>query len=271
MTETKSTQEVVTELSQLKEQEDSIGAARRQDCPDGAWVIQVLEKLRAIVLEQSSAEQLPTDVEVARGLVAGLIGEEAAVRFIARLPGIRTSMALDVKAAYECDPAANSFAEIVTAYPSIHAVSTYRIAHEFYELGYPVVARIMSERAHGKTGIDIHPGATIGSHFFIDHGTGVVIGETTIIGDWVKIYHGVTVGAFSNRAGRRDQHKKRHPTIEDEVTIYPNATILGGDTVVGRGSVIGGNAWLTESVAPYTKVLIEPPRLELRTPEAYEI
>ena len=264
-------QKIVAELSAIRGLDDPISVARDQDCPDGPWVFEVLEKLRAIVLDQSPLEQLSSDVEVARGLVAGLAGDPGAESFIARLPLIRQSLALDVQAAFESDPAANSFAEVIRAYPSIHAVSTYRIAHEFYELGQRTVARIMSERAHGKTGIDIHPGATIGGYFFVDHGTGVVIGETTQIGIWVKIYHGVTLGAFSNRAGRNDQNKKRHPTIEDNVTIYPNATILGGETVVGRGSVIGGNAWLTESVAPHTRVLMEPPRMELRTPEAYDI
>jgi serine O-acetyltransferase len=127
------------------------------------------------------------------------------------------------------------------------------------------VARIMAEEAHSRTGIDIHPGAEIGCHFFIDHGTGVVIGETTHIGNRVKLYHGVTLGAFSNRGGREDVGKKRHPTIEDDVTIYPNATILGGETVVGAGCIVGGNVWLTHSLPPRTRVAIEPPRLQLRT------
>ena len=124
------------------------------------------------------------------------------------------------------------------------------------------VARVMAEEAHGETGIDINPGAAIGHHCFIDHGTGVVIGETCRIGNRVKLYHGVTLGAFSNKQGRQDVGRKRHPTLEDDVTVYPNATILGGDTVVGLGSVIGGNVWLTESVPPYTKVTIESPRLQ---------
>ena len=152
----------------------------------------------------------------------------------------------------------------------INAGVTYRIAHAFYCLDEKLVARIMSEEAHSRTGIDIHPGATIGCHFFIDHGTGVVVGETCVIGDQVKIYHGVTLAAFSNKAGRRDSGVKRHPTIEDDVTIYPNATILGGETVIGEGSVVGGNVWITESVPRYTRVTIESPRLELRqkaTPE----
>jgi serine O-acetyltransferase len=143
------------------------------------------------------------------------------------------------------------------------AVATYRIAHGFYELDEKVVARIMSEDAHAHTGIDIHPGAKIGSHFFIDHGTGVVIGETSEIGDRVKLYHGVALVAITNKGGRRDIGRKRHPTVGDDVTIYANATILGGDTVIGDGSVIGGNVWLTKSVPRYTRVTIEEPTLQL--------
>jgi serine O-acetyltransferase len=258
-------------LSALREKEDSVSVARRQRCPDRGWVIEVLDKLRAIVLDQSPTEKLGSDLEVAHGLVAGLIGGEVATRLLERLPEVRARIATDAEAAFERDPSANAYAEVIAAYPSIFAVTTYRIAHEFYQLGHPVIARIMSEHAHNKTGIDIHPGAKIGSHFFVDHGTGVVIGETTIIGNRVKLYHGVTLGAFSNKAGRLDREKKRHPTIEDDVTIYPNATVLGGQTVVGRSAIIGGNAWLTESVDPYTRVLIEPPHLHLRVPDSYEI
>jgi serine O-acetyltransferase len=181
------------------------------------------------------------------------------------MPDIRHCVGMDVEAAFRGDPAAKTFAEVIASYPSIYAVSTYRIAHQLYRLGEPVVARIMAEHAHSKTGIDIHPGATIGCHFFIDHGTGVVIGETTLIGNRVKMYHGVTLGAFSNRRGRADEGRKRHPTIEDEVTIYPGATILGGETVVGQGSVIGGNTWLTHSVPAYSRVQTEPPELQVRT------
>ncbi|UCE87630.1 MAG: serine acetyltransferase [Deltaproteobacteria bacterium] len=258
-------------LSRARNQEDAISRARRQRCPDRRWVIEVLERLRAMVLDQTPTEKLESDLEVAHGLIAGLVGAEAAVRLLERLPAIRKAVATDVEAAYARDPSANAYAEVIAAYPSVEAMSTYRIAHEFYRLGHPVTSRIMSEYAHGNTGIDIHPGARIGSHCFIDHGTGVVIGETTIIGDRVKIYHGVTLGAFSNKAGRLDKDKKRHPTIEDDVTIYPNATVLGGETVVGRGSVVAGNAWLTESVDPFTRVLIEPPRLQVQAPDSYEI
>ena len=177
---------------------------------------------------------------------------------------IPAEIALPHGMAHHGDPASTNFSEIVTAYPSVLAVSTYRIAHALYRMDEPVIARIMSEYAHSKTGIDIHPGAVIGCHFFVDHGTGVVVGETTIIGNRVKLYHGVTLGAFSNRKGRLDRGKKRHPTLEDDVTIYPNATVLGGGTVVGKGAVIGGNVWLTSSVPPNANVTIEDPRLRIR-------
>jgi serine O-acetyltransferase len=159
---------------------------------------------------------------------------------------------LDVEAAVAGDPAANSENEVILAYPSLAAISTHRVAHFLYERDVPLLPRIMSEYVHHRTGIDIHPGAKIGRSFFIDHGTGVVIGETTQIGDRVKLYQGVTLGALS--VSRDMRGKKRHPTIEDDVTIYAGATILGGDTVIGRGSVIGGNVWLVRSVPPYSKV-----------------
>lgn len=185
------------------------------------------------------------------------------------LPEIRLRLAEDVRAAYDGDPAAKGFDEIVFCYPGVSAITVHRIAHELYKLGVPLLPRMMSEYAHGKTGIDIHPGATIGRRIFIDHGTGVVIGETTHIGDGVKIYQGVTLGALSfpkDESGQIVRNLKRHPTIEDEVVIYANATILGGDTVIGQHSVIGSSAWITRSVAPYTTVSIESPRLRERRP-----
>ena len=185
---------------------------------------------------------------------------ETASALIERLPEVRRQVATDVAAAYDRDPAANSFAEVIVAYPSILAMVTYRIAHVFYALGEKVVARIMSEDAHSATGIDIHPGARIGNRFFIDHGTGIVIGETARVGDRVRLYQGVTIGAASLRDASQLRGKKRHPTIEDDVTIYAGATILGGGTVIGRGSVIGGSVFLTESVPPNSRVMAEAPR-----------
>jgi len=168
------------------------------------------------------------------------------------IPDIRAALLLDVQAAVDGDPAANSADEVILAYPSIAAITVHRLAHLLYQHQVPLLPRIMSEHVHHRTGIDIHPGATIGQSFFIDHGTGVVIGETTEIGDRVKIYQGVTLGALS--VSREMRGHKRHPTIEDDVTIYAGATILGGGTVIGRGSVIGGNVWLVTSVPPYSKV-----------------
>ncbi len=261
------TESIAARLSALRERGDPVSQARTERAPDGVWVVDVLDKLRAIVLEQTPGERLPSDLEVAHGLISGLIGHDKAGRLIETLPDVRHCVGMDVEAAFKGDPAAKTYAEVIAAYPSVYAVATYRIAHQFYRLGRPVVARIMSEHAHSKTGIDIHPGATIGCHFFIDHGTGVVVGETTVIGNRVKMYHGVTLGAFSNKRGRADEGRKRHPTIEDDVTIYPNATILGGETVVGEGSVIGGNTWLTHSVPAFSRVQTEAPALQVSTRE----
>lgn len=174
------------------------------------------------------------------------LAEQTAIALIEEIPEIRRKIQLDTTAAFNGDPAARSNEEIILSYPGLEAILVYRIANFLYKNGVPVIPRIMSEHVHGKTGIDIHPGATIGESFFIDHGTGVVIGETCIIGDNVKIYQGVTLGALSVK--KNLQNKKRHPTIENDVTIYANATILGGDTIIGKGSIIGGNTWVTESV-----------------------
>ncbi len=175
------------------------------------------------------------------------LAEKSAWAMIEAIPEIRRLARLDAIAAFNGDPAAKSGDEVIVSYPGLEAIIVYRIAHFLYECGVPVIPRIMSEHVHGKTGIDIHPGAKIGESFFIDHGTGVVIGETSVIGKNVKIYQGVTLGALSVKKSL--QNKKRHPTIEDDVTIYANATILGGETVIGKGSVIGGNSWITESVS----------------------
>ena len=170
-------------------------------------------------------------------------------------------MLKDVQAAFDGDPAAKTKEEIIFCYPGLFAIFVYRMAHELYRLKVPFIPRIMSEYAHGHTGIDINPGAVIGEYFFIDHGTGIVIGETTEIGDHVKIYQGVTLGALSTRSGQLLRDVKRHPTIEDNVTIYSSASILGGETVLGKGSVIGGNAFITSSVAPGTRVSVSSPEL----------
>jgi len=194
-------------------------------------------------------------------------GEDLVIDFLRALPALRERLAEGVQAAYDGDPAAKSHGEVIFSYPATVAITTYRIAHQLTELGVPLLPRIMTEHAHSLTGIDIHPGAQIGHRFFIDHGTGVVIGETTIIGDDCKIYQGVTLGAMSfpkDEDGQLIRGRKRHPTLEDRVTVYAGATILGGDTVIGHDSVIGGNVWLTKSVPPNSKVLIESPRLIIR-------
>ena len=182
--------------------------------------------------------------------------------FLESIPNIRERLRGDIQAAYDGDPAARNVDEIILSYPCVLAIATYRVAHGFHIRGVPMVPRIMSEYAHSVTGIDIHPGAKIGRNFFIDHGTGVVIGETTVIGNNVRIYQGVTLGAMSiPKGGQAIRGRKRHPTIEDEVIIYSGATILGGDTVIGRGSVIGGNVWITSSVPPNTIVTVSSPEL----------
>jgi len=202
--------------------------------------------------------------------LTGLDASESAATFLAELPRLRELLAADVQAALDGDPAANCRDEIIFSYPSIYAVMVYRLAHEFSKMRVPLIPRIMTEHAHHRTGIDIHPGTRIGSRFFIDHGTGVVIGGTAVIGNNVKIYQGVTLGAFSfdkDVSGDLIRNTKRHPTIEDDVVIYAGATILGGDTTIGRGSVIGGNVWLTHSVPPGTRVLQESPNLRIISPD----
>ena len=180
------------------------------------------------------------------------------------LPTLRKILRTDVEAAYKGDPACYSREEAVFCYPGLLAIAIQRIAHELHKYNVPLIPRMMTEYAHQQTGVDIHPGATIGKHFFIDHATGVVIGETTVIGNNVKIYQGVTLGAKSFPEDAREiRHKKRHPTIEDNVIIYANAAILG-DIIIGKGSVIGGNTWITQSVSPRTTIVIEPPKMKVR-------
>ena len=187
--------------------------------------------------------------------------EEICEQFFSSFAHIQQLLLKDVQAAFDGDPAAKTKEEIIFCYPGRFAIFVYRMAHELYRLKVPFIPRIMSEYAHGHTGIDINPGAVIGEYFFIDHGTGIVIGETTEIGDHVKIYQGVTLGALSTRSGQLLRDVKRHPTIEDNVTIYSSASILGGETVIGKGSVIGGNAFITSSVAPGTRVSVSSPEL----------
>jgi serine O-acetyltransferase len=253
---------------------DALAKAAAEGFPDRSEVVDWSDRMLRLILHQRDRSALRAElatladrfqkilatVTLAPGLDARVIAE----RFFERLPAVRARLAEDVEAAFEGDPAAKSYAEIVTAYPSVQAVATYRVAHEVYQLGVPLVPRVMSESAHARTGIDIHPGAKIGRRFFIDHGTGVVIGETCEIGDRVVLYQGVTLGALAPRKGQLLRGVKRHPTLEDDVTIYAGATILGGETVIGRGSVIGGNVWLTHPIPPCSKLQIEPPRLQLQ-------
>jgi len=189
---------------------------------------------------------------------------DVVLQFFARLAPVRKMLAGDVQAAFDGDPAAKSTDETIYCYPGLLAIMVQRLAHELLKLEVPLLPRVMTEYAHSLTGIDIHPGAKLGHNFFIDHGTGVVIGETTIIGDNVKIYQGVTLGALSPAFGQLLRGQKRHPTIEDNVTIYAGATILGGETVIGTGSVIGGNVFITTSVPPHNQVSAEPPKLKYR-------
>ncbi len=196
-------------------------------------------------------------------------GYQTTLKVIEEIPALRRCLAQDVMAAYEGDPAAKSHDEVIFSYPGLYAITVYRIANILHRLEVPQLPRIMSEHAHSITGIDIHPGATIGTRFVIDHGTGIVIGETSLIGDNVRVYQNVTIGALSlpPGAGEKLRGAKRHPTIENNVIIYSGATILGGETIIGTGSVIGGNVWLTQSVPSDTKVFIETPKLIYRHQE----
>ena len=239
-------------------------------------VVQWIDPTKRLLRFRVDPAELRSEVpNVADGLYKLLVqvdlpetttAEELTISFISRLVDLRAMLSRDVEAAYAGDPAANGYDEIVVAYPAIRALAIHRIAHELHGYGVPLLPRIMSEYAHDRTGIDIHPGAKVGSHFFIDHGTGIVIGETAIIGNNVRLYQGVTIGATSLRDSSSLRGKKRHPTIEDDVTIYAGATILGGDTVIGAGSIIGGNVWLTNSVPRRSRVMAEAPRQLMRGP-----
>jgi serine O-acetyltransferase len=254
--------------------DDALSKADAEGFPPRDEVIAWAERARSLVLHQRDRGALRAEIPALAErlgrllervpLPANVDRDAVVVDFLECLPEVRQRLAEDVEAAFEGDPSAKSFGEIVVAYPAIQAIAIYRLAHELFRLGVPLIPRIMSEHAHAQSGIDIHPGAGIGRRFFIDHGTGVVIGETSCIGDNVRIYHGVTLGAFSPRRGQTIRGVKRHPTIEDDVTIYPGATILGGETVIGKGSVVNGNAYVTESVPPYSRVVPEAPRQEVR-------
>ncbi|MEM8671314.1 MAG: serine acetyltransferase [Planctomycetota bacterium] len=194
-------------------------------------------------------------------------GQAMAIELLMRIPTLRSTLATDVQAAYDGDPACRTTDEVVFCYPGFEAITVFRIAHELHQLDVPFIPRIMTEWSHTQTGIDIHPGATIGNYFFIDHGTGVVIGETCEIGEHVKLYQGVTLGALSfptDTDGSLIRGNKRHPTIEDRVVVYANATILGGRTVIGRDSVVGSSVWITKSVSPSTTVTLEKPQLKVK-------
>jgi serine O-acetyltransferase len=254
--------------------DDALSKAACEGIPDRVAVVDWVERCkRLILLERDRSalrSEVPALVERLLPLLrdvcsrAGLSAEQVALDLVDQLPAIRAMLAEDVEAAFEGDPAAKSFAEIVVSYPSIRAIAIYRIAHALVRLGVPVLPRMMTEHAHDRTGIDIHPGARIGRRFFIDHGTGVVIGETTEIGDNVRLYQGVTLGARSPRHGEALRGVKRHPNIEDDVTIYAGATILGGDVTIGRESVIGGNVFLVDSVPAGSRVVAEPPSYLVR-------
>ena len=207
-------------------------------------------------------DNLPENKDADRETIIEKAGE-ITQSFLETLPKMRDYLQTDVEAAYNGDPAAFSTDEIIFCYPGMYAITTYRIAHELYLLGVPMIPRIISENAHSVTGIDIHPGATIGKYFFIDHGTGVVIGETTVIGNNVKIYQGVTLGALSTRKGQQLKGVKRHPTIGDNVTIYSNTSVLGGETVIGDDTTIGGNAFIVSSISKGMRVSVKTPELDL--------
>lgn len=229
----------------------------------GDMLIRINESLRKQVYEAISfrdADKLSVEERRARA-------DEVCEIFLNKIPVLQEMLLKDVQAAFDGDPAAQSKEEIIFSYPGFFAIFVYRIAHEFYVLDIPLIPRIMTEYAHSGTGVDVNAGAQIGEYFFIDHATGVVIGETTIIGNHVKIYQGVTLGALSTRAGQKLAGKKRHPTIEDNVTIYSNASVLGGETVIGEGSIIGGSAFVTHSIPAGARVGVKNQEINVRVPE----
>ena len=250
--------------------------------PDKDVVIDMLDKLRRIVFPgyfkektyriynaKHNLSMLIEDVMFNLNRQISLVlpegdGQELCLEFFRQIPAVRALVQTDLQAAYDGDPAASGKDEIVFSYPGLYAITVYRLAHVLYRLGVPMIPRIMTEYAHSVTGVDIHPGAAIGEYFFIDHGTGIVIGETTVIGKNVKIYQGVTLGGLSTRGGQSLRGKRRHPTIEDNVTIYANASILGGETVIGHDSVIGASAFITQSIPACTTVSVKNLDLQMK-------
>ena len=226
---------------------------------------EIMENIQYNLTHQVAKALLHRTEEVPENRDASLKEAQRIVEeFLERLPKIRATLATDVQAGYDGDPAAFNTDEIILSYPGLYAIFVNRLAHELYRLEVPLIPRMMTEHAHSLTGIDIHPGATIGEYFFIDHGTGVVVGETTQIGNNVKLYQGVTLGALSTRGGQTLRNKKRHPTLMDNVTVYSGASILGGETVIGTGAVIGSNAFVTSSVPAHTRVSIKNPELKFK-------
>lgn len=276
--------DVAKQLTSNYEKQEVASAAMKTKLPDVEVVYSMIDDLRKLTFPgHFGTEKFLSKEAFAEGVLLSLYekmksqmkviladkqkAEELTTRFMEAIPRVQELLAKDVEAQLAGDPAANSTSEVILAYPGLFTIFVYRYAHVLYELEVPMLPRIMSEYAHGKTGIDINPGATIGEYFFIDHGTGVVIGETAIIGNGVKIYQGVTIGALSTRKGQALSGVKRHPTIEDNVIIYANATILGGNTVVGEGATVAGNTFVTESVPAGAKVSAMHPELNVRTCE----
>ena len=276
--------DVAKQLTSNYEKQEVASAAMKTKLPDVEVVYSMIDDLRKLTFPgHFGTEKYLSKEAFAEGVLLSLYekmksqmkvilsdkqkAEELTTRFMEAIPRVQELLAKDVEAQLAGDPAANSTSEVILAYPGLFTIFVYRYAHVLYELEVPMLPRIMSEYAHGKTGIDINPGATIGEYFFIDHGTGVVIGDTAIIGNGVKIYQGVTIGALSTRKGQALSGVKRHPTIEDNVIIYANATILGGNTVVGEGATVAGNTFVTESVPAGAKVSAMHPELNVRTCE----
>lgn len=272
-------------LTSNYEKQNVVSSSLKTELPDVQVIYSIIDDLHKLTFPgYFGAEKFLSNEAFAEGMLVSVYekmktqmkvilsdkkkAEELTVRFMRQIPAVQELLMKDVEAQLAGDPAANSNSEVILAYPGLYTIFVYRYAHVLYELEVPLLPRIMSEYAHGKTGIDINPGATIGEYFFIDHGTGVVIGETAIIGNGVKIYQGVTIGALSTRKGQGLSGVKRHPTIEDNVIIYANATILGGNTVVGEGATVAGNTFVTESIPAGAKVSAMHPELNVKTCES---